>query len=238
MKTYLYVLSIINFMWSGDLLASGRDEHSFLIVANGPFDLEVVEKYTEICETVALDGAANKLLQHGLTPQIILGDMDSISEEACSAFKQVEFIPALNQDYTDLEKGIEFCKDRGARSIIITCALGGDRIDHTLANFSILKRQYQRGISITLQTSNKITQFLQDEEVTFEAPIGGKFGLFGFPAAVGSSRGKAGAKGLEWELNNYSLRLGEQESACNIIKSSPVTISVSGEALMVRPIKL
>ncbi len=141
----------------------------------------------------------------------------------------VTFVRAVSQNYTDLEKAIQFCASKGAKSIVIVNALGGERTDHSLTNFSILKRYHGKSYKIQLVTKMEIIEFLKNETRHFRGSKGAKFGLFGFPKA------KAYSKGLLWEMNDYPLELGFMESSSNILKDSNITITVKGEALMIRP---
>jgi uncharacterized membrane-anchored protein len=80
----------------GKLLAEGidfpplktrfRDRHA-LVVARGPGykrDLRMVESYIRAYKPVliAVDGGADALLEAGLKPDVIVGDMDSVSDDA------------------------------------------------------------------------------------------------------------------------------------------------------------
>jgi uncharacterized membrane-anchored protein len=63
-----------------------RDRHA-LVVARGPGykrDLRMVESYIRAYKPVliAVDGGANALLEAGHRPDVIVGDMDSVSDEA------------------------------------------------------------------------------------------------------------------------------------------------------------
>ena len=228
---YILAILLITLSYSNITLAN----ETCLIIANGSFDKKLVINLTKKNPViVALDGAANNLVRINIVPHYILGDFDSISENTETYFrgKNVPFIPTPEQDHTDLEKGVLFCKEKGAKKILITCALGGDRTDHLFANLSLLKRQYDKTHSTQIQllTTNESIEFLKNETVDFNGAQGKHFGLFGFPKATATS------KGLVWELDNYPLELGYQESSCNILQHSKVRITVKGEALMIRPL--
>ena len=75
---------------------------SVLIVANGGlpkgFHLEhEIKKYATV---VALDGAANRLAQSGLFPDVVLGDFDSIAQEVLEQCKadQVNIVATPDQE--------------------------------------------------------------------------------------------------------------------------------------------
>ncbi len=68
------------------LRTSFRDRHA-LVVARGPGhkrDLRIVRPYVRDFRPVlvAVDGGAEALLEEGWTPDVIVGDMDSVSDEA------------------------------------------------------------------------------------------------------------------------------------------------------------
>lgn len=203
----------------------------FVIITNGPFNLKLAQKYKGKATLVVLDGAANHLMECGLVPDFILGDFDPIDQTAKRHFQhlKVPFISTPDQNHTDIEKGIRFCAERGAKKITLVCALGGERNDHSFANLSLLRRHHGKNYIVEIETKDEIIEFLKDETVIRNAAIGGKLGLFGFPSAT------ATVEALEWPLDNYPLEMGWQESACNIVKELPMTVHITGEALMTWP---
>jgi thiamine pyrophosphokinase len=203
----------------------------FLIVAHGPFDVDLVREYQKDRITIALDGAANEFYDWGLTPDLISGDMDSILEKVKLYFEKqaVQFFETHDQNYTDLEKSLKYCLNNYATDIVILCAFGGGRSDHTFHNAALLKRYYDQNVSITLVNFNESIRFLRDETITLSGPLGSALGLFGFPKAIATTQG------LQWEMNDYPLELAIQESVANRFKTSLVTITVKGEALLVAP---
>ena len=112
--------------------------NQLLIVANGKFPtnripLNILQKSKFI---IACDGATNTLDSHGYKPNIIIGDMDSISTSLKDKY-QKKIINIENQNENDLRKAINFCKINKFYDINIIGATGM-REDHTLANiFSI-----------------------------------------------------------------------------------------------------
>ena len=79
-----------------------------LIVANGDwpkqFQLETVGTYRVV---VALDGAANRLIGGNMTPDVLLGDLDSVSEsvlEQCKA-SGITIVHTPDQQSSDNSKG-------------------------------------------------------------------------------------------------------------------------------------
>ncbi|MBI5273844.1 MAG: thiamine diphosphokinase [Chlamydiales bacterium] len=202
-------------------------QDNYLIIANGPYEDEVVQSLVKDNIVIVLDGAANHL--QDLIPNYILGDFDSISPIAEDKYKSlnVPFIYTENQDYTDLEKAIFFAKEKGAKTISICCALQGDRTDHSLGNLSILKRVYDSNIPIILHTKKEMIRFLHDESFSFDGAVGDKCAFFGWPFASVTT------DGLVWDVTNWETEIGKQISSCNELKQSHVTIQVHGDILLI-----
>lgn len=109
-----------------------------VILCNGDFPvhptaLRVLHEAPFLC---CCDGAAQACLQHGITPQAIVGDGDSLPG---AVKKQCQDIvhTVSEQEYNDVTKATRFCMERGARCIAYAGATG-KREDHTLGNISLL----------------------------------------------------------------------------------------------------
>jgi len=106
------------------------------VVANGdlrPEDLNLIEPNSMM--VVACDGAVWPCLQHGMAPDAVVGDLDSIDEagrrEALPSDMQVLHIP--DQTKNDLAKAMGWAKTQGHRSLLVVGATGGD-LQHEWAN--------------------------------------------------------------------------------------------------------
>lgn len=91
---------------------------------------------------VAVDGGLHHLQALGLSPQLLIGDMDSLTTQEVEACRQagaevLRFPPAKNK--TDLELALDEVLQRGYREIVIAFALGG-RLDQTLGNLALLAK--------------------------------------------------------------------------------------------------
>ncbi len=89
---------------------------------------------------IAADGGTMHILNLGLVPNIVIGDMDSMQESVLLRLGNLNVemrrYPA-DKNETDLELALEYAIESGYREIIIVAALGG-RLDQTLANISLL----------------------------------------------------------------------------------------------------
>lgn len=120
-----------------------------VMAAGGAVD-ERIRPYLEDSDlVVAADGGAALLLSLGVVPQVVVGDFDSLGEEAAERLQRlgsqlVRVQP--EKDETDTELAVRHALERGARSVVLLGAIGS-RLDHTLANLLLLGRLASQGIS-------------------------------------------------------------------------------------------
>jgi len=86
---------------------------------------------------VAADGGANSARSAGLRPDIIIGDLDSITPATRKRFSSTPLLYVARQDNTDLEKALDVLASRHAREVSLIGATGG-RLDFTLGNLAVL----------------------------------------------------------------------------------------------------
>lgn len=190
----------------------------FLIVANG-FQLtrEIILEAAQDSVIIALDGACEMLGRMGILPNLILGDLDSVDDpvimarwgiqkalshlDPSSQEKIREIYPGKygchivhmpSQYATDLQKAILYCKDHEATRIDIVCAIGGNRMDHTLGNIRSLRKaaiQDKVNIPIYLHTESQTLFYVNDTTVKFSGMKGEHCGVMAFPKGSFTSRG-------------------------------------------------
>ena len=89
---------------------------------------------------IAVDGGGVVCLEGGVTPDVLVGDLDSADSEtvdtAARARRPSPPLPA-EKDATDLELAIAEARAQGADEIVVTAATSG-RLDHTLAALAAL----------------------------------------------------------------------------------------------------
>ncbi len=109
-----------------------------LVVANGFFSLKgkIAELFKSDSTIICCDGAADKLVAAGYKPNLIIGDLDSISSEYKREYKDI-LIHIDNQDNNDLDKALSWLEDKGIEAVTIVGA-DGARDDHTLGNILLL----------------------------------------------------------------------------------------------------
>ncbi len=106
---------------------------------------------------IAADSGGRALASLDVTPHLLVGDMDSIGADVLAAIKEkgAEVIEVPGEkDFTDTELAVRVAVDRDATEIVI-CGAVGNRLDHTLANISLLAYAHQRGVPARILTEDQ-----------------------------------------------------------------------------------
>jgi thiamine pyrophosphokinase len=89
---------------------------------------------------LAADGGTRHALALGLIPSVIIGDLDSLTEDVRRKTKLtgVHFVKhPRDKSETDLELALDYALEQGFGEIVIVGAAGG-RLDQTLGNLALL----------------------------------------------------------------------------------------------------
>lgn len=110
-----------------------------LVVADGDVRLRPTDVGGRL--VIGADGGLLKAEAAGIRPDVVVGDGDSLPAGALDAAEaagiEVKRYPAA-KDESDTELAVREAVRRGAAEVEIVGALGGQRIDHTLANLLLI----------------------------------------------------------------------------------------------------
>lgn len=167
---------------------------------------------------VAADGAAQVALDHGIMPDAVIGDFDSIPEVARASIPQMRLHRITEQDSTDFEK----CLRNIQAPLVIGVGFGGGRVDHQLAAFHGLMRHPDRPC---LLLGKRDLVFLMPPLLRLSLAQNSRFSLF----PLGEVRAKS--RGLHWPLDDVTFAPGVRIGTSNVV-SGPVEIGVSAPAML------
>ena len=125
-----------------------------VLFANGdlPASERILAQLSPEDQLIAVDGGLQHLTQHNLTPDLIIGDLDSADPSDVKRFRdqgvEVRQYPP-EKDETDLELALDAAIELQPDCIWILGALG-KRIDQTLANIFLLARGHYSGNDLRL----------------------------------------------------------------------------------------
>ena len=112
-----------------------------LILANGKSpNKRLFQKHLASADWfICADGGANTAVRFGCTPDLIIGDLDSIEQKTLAVFKNVRVKKVKDQNSTDLEKALRSAIQKGYKEIVVAGATG-KRLDHAIGNLSALAK--------------------------------------------------------------------------------------------------
>jgi thiamine pyrophosphokinase len=142
-----------------------------LIVSSGTITNynRLKEIISEVDLIVCADGGMEHLLKINKLPDLILGDLDSISKPT------LEYILSKNvpiekyssiKDVTDTELAMDCLVDKGYDEIVLM-GVTGSRQDHTMANIFLLNTLHDKGIKGKIVDDNNII-YLTDNYLEIE----------------------------------------------------------------------
>ncbi len=169
-----------------------------VILADGSFPShqKAIEKLENADFIIACDGASDKLLNYGKTPDLIIGDLDSVSESTLLKYKDI-VLKVSRQDNTDLMKAMDWCVEKGVKEAVILGATGG-REDHTIGNlFAVMTYASKLQLQLYTDTGHFVTL---DKTAMLKTYVGQQVSLFSQP-----NRMRITTEGLKFPLNNEAL---------------------------------
>lgn len=193
-----------------------------VVLANGdyptnPLPLKVL---AEAPYVVCCDGGADEYIRRGHTPDVIIGDGDSLSEE--NRTKHADILHRISdQETNDQTKAVHYLMAQGKRRIAIVGATG-KREDHTLGNLSLLIDYMRAGGEVRTYTDYGIFIPCQGTR-TFPCHPGQQISIINFNAR------KLHGKGLVYPLSDFT---NWWQGTLNECTGTEFTVEAEGEYLI------
>lgn len=174
---------------------------------------------------IAADGGSRHALALGLTPDILVGDLDSLDEKEVSHLESsgVEMIrhPA-HKDFTDLELALHVALERGAAEVLVFGALGA-RWDQTLANLLLPAAAGLQGCRIALVDSGQEIRLIRGGETL---QVHGRPGdTLSLIPLSGDAHGVTTER-LEYPLHGETLLFGATRGISNVLLGEIASVAV------------
>ena len=183
------------------------DQKIVLVIGNSTFpDPRNLEPYrAQIDFVVCTDGGTRNALRYGFTPDVIIGDFDSISTADQKHFADTQTVMKRmpDQEQNDLEKAVLYLLQYN-RNAFILAGFWGQREDQTLATISVMQKYGGQARFLLLTPGSRIF-LLPAGQFQLPAFDGQTISLFGAPSATGIT-----TDGLRYPLNGESLTDGSR----------------------------
>lgn len=169
---------------------------------------------------LAADSGADRALAAGHRPEAVVGDFDSISDQAKARLGAARLFPIREQMTTDFDKAL--------RSVDapFTLALGfvGARVDHGLAVFNSLVRHAD---SRCIVIGPRDVIFHAPRDLTLTLVPGDRLSLFPMAPVTGRS------SGLEWPIDGLDFAPAGLIGTSNRVTARHVHLTMDGPGMLV-----
>lgn len=198
-----------------------------VVIANGKFPKSPYLRQLITAGTMIIccDGAINKLLNHKITPNLVIGDCDSLNNKVKHKF-QSKIIRIAEQNSNDLTKAINHASRLKLDNIIILGATGL-REDHTIANIGLLLEYKKLIRDIAIISDNGIFT-VHDNTSEITTMVGQQISFF-----TTNSNTAFSCKELKWPLSNYQIRDWHQ-GTLNHAVTNKITLVSNGAIIVYR----
>ncbi|MEK5397389.1 thiamine diphosphokinase [Paenibacillus sp. VTT E-133280] len=202
-----------------------------VIFAGGALSPDYFDLLDEDDFIIGADEGALFLISHGYTPDIAVGDFDSVSPEALQNIekksKKTITCDAVNKDLTDSEMALDIAMDLQPESILLL-GVTGTRIDHSLASIQMMTRALQRQINCyVMDTHNYIT--LTGSKVVINDLGYTYVSLLPLTPEVSGIT----LEGFQYPLTDATLKLGQSLGVSNKLISSSGTVNIRSGLLLI-----
>jgi thiamine pyrophosphokinase len=202
----------------------------------GPYRKQDVKFYRKLCAKAtlaAVDGGCSFFTAGGLTPNFVIGDMDSVKSIPRRIRESADVIRfPVNKDKTDLQLAVEYALDHKASRIDIVNPDVG-QVDHFLGNLMLLglfnKRLKAKGNpKIRIVNIDYEILWLHDTRRSFVNCVDDRVSVLPISASI-----KLTCRGAEYAANGLQVKRGYTRSLRNRITARRASVEVRGEALVV-----
>ena len=172
---------------------------------------------------IAADGGLRHLQRLNITPDITLGDFDSLGSIPAGA----SVFPSEKDD-TDAMLAVRRGLDMGCRRFLLYGSLDGPRLDHTVANFQALQFLADRGAVGYLVGNEYIVTVIRNETMTFPGDAQGILSLF----CLGPDARGVTLENLYYPLENGTLTAGFPLGVSNRFTGKAARVTVRDGSLL------
>jgi len=203
-----------------------------LLVSGGDIEnIELIKKVAKDMDfIICADGGTDYCIDANLIPDIIVGDLDSISKRGIDFIEKnkisiVKF--PVKKDNTDTELAIDYLIEKGFRDITILGAIGS-RMDHTLGNIFLLKKLRDKKVKGKIIDHHNII-YLVDDELKIKKQRDSYVSII----PITDNGVEVSLEGFEYPLSNSKVEFGSTLGISNEIKKSYGYIKIHSGIVLV-----
>lgn len=166
----------------------------------------------------------------GLEPELWVGDFDSVTAAERASFATVpqkEF--PSEKDMTDGELAVAEAIERGATSLVLAGAFGGERADHAYLHLAAAVGLAERGYEVLLTSGTQEgVPLMPGRPAAFDYAPGTLFSVIGFTDIEGLT-----IAGVRWPLERRRVPFGSSLTISNIVAQGMTAEISAGRAVLI-----
>lgn len=210
------------------------------VVANGEWDNEWGNKeltQENIDVLICADGGANQVIASGKKPDVLIGDLDSITPEnldKCDdGITKIKKFPK-EKDETDLELALEYTEiylnSYGEiQDDILLYGAGGKRLDHLFGNIALMLKYIEKNRRIIMRDPRYDAWIVKTGTEVIQAAEGQELSLITL-----SEHAVVTAEGVYYSVNRLALYQYSPRGISNVFTQDEVKLEVhEGKVLVV-----
>lgn len=178
---------------------------------------------------IAADGGALLLESIGFSPDVIIGDFDSLTRAQYLSYEKMGakiLKYPEEKDETDGELALQYCRERGLNNVVIIGFAGG-RLDQQLANIFLLEHAFRSGIAALIKEPGWEIGIILKEKLFFQK-IGARLSLIPLDKRITGVT----ITGCKYLLKSGSLTRHKTRGISNIIEQKKAVITVEKGLLL------
>lgn len=179
---------------------------------------------------IAADGGLIHCVDHGVWPDVVVGDLDSapagLVAQAKAHGARIAAHPA-DKDQTDLELAVDEAVEAGAATLTVIGALGG-RFDHAFAAISMLASRARSSVAIALDDGAQRVDIVHDR-IELALAVGATASVI----PIGGPAGGVTTSGFRWSLDKAPLPFGSTLGVSNEAVASTQSVSIETGTVLV-----
>ena len=199
-------------------------DDAVVVIGGDPPDRRVLGELPARYRVICADSGLDHALRLGLSPDVLIGDMDSVDHSnlvrakdgACTIIEH-----SADKDFTDTELALEYATQSGFRHLTLVWG-GGDRIDHVLGVMAALAHARLAAFDSVRAwiSADRIDVLRAGRSLIADHDVGTTISLM----TLGANNAAVTTRGLKWDLHGDVLTGDRARGVSNLVSRSPCSI--------------
>lgn len=207
--------------------------HALIVIGGHRPDPRALQHITPKTVVICADSGLDHALSLGLTPDVFLGDMDSVSSTGLrtsqqATWKVITYDPL--KDQTDTELALRYACTHGFTEITLLWG-SGDRIDHVLGVLAALSHQSLSSVQnlVAWIGTDRVEVMHGPRSYDDKVTTGSTVSLM----PLGTSVDGVTTHGLQWNLHHEVLTSQSARGVSNVAQEATISVTIETGVLAI-----